>query len=362
MTHDLASFRLALVLAALMPAACTDAPGTDTDTTTGDASTTGTGTGGADTSGSESSGATSPGDADSSGTQGSSSSDDGSSSDDTGPPDACAAPGWGAEPVFERPPGQFAFREYPGYVRMTGFVSDGPRVEFHEESEREGACRLLTFEASACIPGCTPPAVCLDEVCVTQPLGLSAGVVTLSGVGDAPIELGEDPQHNYFWDSEGEYAVTMPSLSATGADVGAFELATCPVTAPTPIDDWTNLLVERAPGEPVTLTWSDPIDSARIYLRMTTGIGTHGGISPVEIECEGPDVGMLELPGAYLDALYAEGWSCGECGDNQLVRYHVDETDAGGTTIRLRSEASTGFWFIPGVSREATVEALLSPR
>jgi hypothetical protein len=114
-----------------------------------------------------------------------------------------------------------------------------------------------------------------------------------------------------------------------------------------PVGDWSGLLAARAPGQPVTLTWSDPVDSARIYLRMTTGIGTHGGISPVEIECEGPDVGMLELPGAYLDALYESGWSCGECGDNTLVRYHVDETDAGGTTVQLRTEATVGFWFIP---------------
>ena len=138
-----------------------------------------------------------------------------------------------------------------------------------------------------------------------------------------------------------------PSLSAAGADVAAFELATCPVTAPTPSGDWSALLAARAPGEPVVLTWSDPIDSARIYLRMTTGIGTHGGISPVEVECEGPDVGMLELPGAYLDALYADGWACGECGGNDLVRYHADEADAGGTTVQLRTEATTGFWFIP---------------
>jgi hypothetical protein len=95
------------------------------------------------------------------------------------------------------------------------------------------------------------------------------------------------------------------------------------------------------------LTWSDPVDTARIYLRMTTGIGTHGGISPVELECEGPDVGMLELPGAYLDSLYADGWACGECGGNDLVRYHADEVDAGGTTVQLRTEATVGFWFIP---------------
>lgn len=342
MTHDLASFRLALALAGVLPAAaCVDAPGTDTDTdpTTGSTSTGATSTGSSETAG------TSTAASESSGSLDSSSSDDGSET--TGPLDPCAAPGWGAEPVFDEPPGRFTFRDGEGYEWLRGFVSDGPRMEFHQESEREGGCRLLTFTASSCAPECTPPAVCIDEACVTEPLGLSAGTVTLTGVGGAPIEIAEDSLHNYYWDHSPDGTVEMPGVSAAGADVDAFELAACPTTAPTPIGDWSGLLAARAPGEPVVLTWSDPVDTARIYLRMTTGIGTHGGISPVEIECEGPDVGMLELPGAYLDALYADGWSCGECGDNALVRYHVDETDAGGTTVQLWTEATTGFWFHP---------------
>jgi hypothetical protein len=329
MLHDSASFRLALTLTALLPAACSAGPSTDTEATTG-----GTSTGGGQTG--------STGSADT----GSSDTHD-SGSDATGALDPCATSGWGAEPMFERPSGRFTFREWPGYRWLAGFISDGPRVEFHQESERDGACRLLTYAASSCEPACTQPAVCIAETCVTEPLGLSAGVVTLSGVGDEPIEITEGSLHDYFWDREGDLVATMPSLSAAGADVDAFELAACPTTAPTPIGDWSGLLAARAPGEAVTLTWSDPVDTARIYLRMTTGIGTHGGISPVEIECEGPDVGMLELPGAYLDALYADGWSCGECGGNDLVRYHADETDAGGTTVQLRTEAAAGFWFIP---------------
>jgi hypothetical protein len=345
MTHPLACFRPALAVLGVLFAACTDAPGTDTETTTtadtstddgGSSSsvTVGTGTDGTDSSGS-------------SGSPDSSSTDDDGSSDSTGALDACATPGWGAEPVFEKPPGRFTLYVIPNYRWLTGFITDGPRLEFHEESEREGPCRLLTYTPSNCEPGCTAPEVCIAGACVSEPLGVSAGVVTLTGVGDEPIELAQDPLHTYYWETMGELPLTMPSLSATGAEVGAFELATCPTTAPTPTDDWSALLEARAPGESVTLTWSDPIDTARVYLRMTTGIGTHGGISPVEIECEGPDVGTLELPGAYLDALYAEGWSCGECGGNDLVRYHVDETDAGGTTVQLRTQAATGFWFIP---------------
>jgi hypothetical protein len=114
-----------------------------------------------------------------------------------------------------------------------------------------------------------------------------------------------------------------------------------------PSEDWPSLLRQRLAGQDVTLSWSNAVDTARIYLRMTTGIGTHGGISPVEIECEGPDQGSLTLPGAYLDALYADGWSCGECGENRLIRYHVAQSGTGDRIVQLRVQAYYQFFFIP---------------
>lgn len=278
--------------------------------------------------------------------------DPSSTSDDptesTGTVDPCATVlGADDEPIFPGARGRFVFRDAPGYRSLAGFIADAPRLEFHHEAERLGACRLLTYEASACDPICEQPAVCVDGTCVSAPGGLSAGAVTLDGVGDGTLDVTEDPFHTYFWDHVGDDELSTLVLTASGADVPAFELSACPITAPTATGDWTQLLEARAPGEDVTLTWSDPIDTARVYLRMTTGIGTHGGISPVEIECEGPDVGALVLPGAYLDALYAQGWSCGECGGNDLRRYHADEITAGDLAVRFDVEATTSFWFIP---------------
>jgi hypothetical protein len=127
-----------------------------------------------------------------------------------------------------------------------------------------------------------------------------------------------------------------------------FDLTTCVVAPPAPIGDWSAAMSGREAGEDVTLTWSDPYDTARVYLRMTTGIGTHGGISPVEIECEGPDTGSLTLPGAFLDLLYdGSYWSCGECGDNRLLRYHATEALVGSTTVQLRTQSPTIFYYRP---------------
>lgn len=81
---------------------------------------------------------------------------------------------------------------------------------------------------------------------------------------------------------------------------------------------------------------------------MTTCVGTHGGISPVEIECEGADTGELTIPGAYLDALYAQGWGHGECGANTVWRYHASQTGCGDSAVQLRAEAPASFYFNPG--------------
>jgi hypothetical protein len=273
---------------------------------------------------------------------------DASSSDGTGAPDACATVlGSDAEPIFTAPEGRFTLRVVPGYTNIRGTVGEAPPLELHHELEREGACRLLGFEASTCTPACTPPAMCIDSACVSAPPFVGVGDVTLEGVAAEPAMLGQTPYHEYFWESVAEPAFDMPRLVGEGDVVAAFDLSLCPVDAPTPVGDWSAQLEARADGEDVVLQWSDPVDTARIYLRMTTGIATHGGISPIEVECEGPDVGELVLPGAYLDALYSDGWACGECGGNDLIRYHADQTETGAPTVQFRFYAITSFWHIP---------------
>ena len=49
------------------------------------------------------------------------------------------------------------------------------------------------------------------------------------------------------------------------------------------------------------------------------------------------------LPGAFLDMLYAQGWSCGECGFNELIRYRAGRIGA----AAFSAEAATPFFHIP---------------
>lgn len=265
--------------------------------------------------------------------------------------DGCAVTLGGAdEPIFDQTSSLLRLRAHSDFVVFEGAFYDGPPLDFHEEGERAGACRLLTYEPSPCDPACEAEQICQRGQCMSYPAVVSAGALELRGVGPTVIEVQPNDVDYYYWGTEafGADAVEpIAAVSAAGAAVPAFSLETCVPEPLEPTEDWTALLQARAPGEDIVLPWSNPASTARIYLRMTTGIGTHGGISPVEIECEGRDVGTLTLPGTYLDALYADGWSCGECGGNELIRYQATETEAGATTIQLRAESEGSFYFVP---------------
>ena len=259
-----------------------------------------------------------------------------------------AALGGSRSSLFDQTSSRFEVSAYAGWVRFDGAVYDGDDVEFHQETQRQGSCRLLTYAATFCQPACGASEACVDGACVALPTAESVGTVVLSGVGaDESIEPLVTGNYSWFTDRVSIDDLTNVSLSAPGDAGPAFDLTACAAAPPAPTSDWGQLLEQRSAGEDVTLRWSNPIDTARIYLRMTTGVGTHGGISPVEIECEGPDTGTLTLPGGYLDSLYAQGWSCGECGGNDLFRYHATEATVGDYTVQLRVQASAGFWYIP---------------
>lgn len=254
-------------------------------------------------------------------------------------------------PDFEATEGLFTLRREAGeldFVVFTGSVHSPPSAGFQTEEAREGLCRLLTFTPSNCTPECDLGSFCIDGECVTPTAALDAGAITLTGIVSDPVMADDGGIGIYFWSSEnaGPYGTTA-TLTATGGVTGDFELSVCVPEAMSPTSDWSQLMETRAAGEDVTLAWDNPLPGARVYIRMTTGIGTHGGISPAEIECEGPDTGSLTLPGAYLDELFADGWACGECGENRLERYYSDDAEITQGTARFRGETPETFYFQP---------------
>lgn len=253
-----------------------------------------------------------------------------------------------AEPVFEQPTSRIRVYAGSDFTVVDGAVLDGPRREIHTESARSGDCRLLTYDSpSFCDPRCDNPQICVDGACERFPEPVSAGVLSVQLGATKTVEVSPNELGRYYWGSEEFGYESVPSVAV---DATGFQLAACLSPPPQPTSDWSQLMQQRAPGEDVELAWSNPVATARVHLRMTTCIGTHGGISPVEIECEGRDEGKLTLPGAYLDAFFEDAalWGRGECGSHEVWRYHASATGTGPEAVQLRAEARASFYFQPG--------------
>jgi hypothetical protein len=273
-------------------------------------------------------------------------SDTGDSGDPT--PSECTADytdALGSEPSFDKPHGVIRVHNEDYYPHLDGAVSDRPPLDFQVEAERIGQCRLLTYTPSSCDPVCGPSEVCLQGTCEPYPQRLAAGALTLTTEGSS-VDIQPDALDGYLHELEGQITGQVTATLA-GDEVPAFEVTSCAVQELQPVGDWSVLLTDRADGEDVVLEWSDPDPAARLYLRMTTGVATHGGIAHAEVECEGPDTGSLTLPGSFLDTLYEEGWSCGECGTNLLVRYRSGSAQAGEHSVHLSVQTSAWFHHIP---------------
>lgn len=264
-------------------------------------------------------------------------------------PESCAAPytdALGPASDFTEPDGELVLFNSGYFPYFSGAIYDAPPLEYHVETARVGACRLVEHTPSVCMPSCTVGVeACIDGSCVPYPGRVGAGDLTLAS-GGASAVVSPDVGMSYVQVLPAE-ATEEVSVSTTGGVVSPFATTSCPVVAPAAVGDWSMLLDSRLPGADVTLTWSDADPEARVRLHMTTGVATHGGIAHAEIECEGPDTGTLTLPGPFLDVLYSQGWSCGECGGNELQRYRAGGATPDGRDVRFTIQDSAYFWYIP---------------
>ncbi len=248
----------------------------------------------------------------------------------------------GDDPDFSDPHGLIQVQSWLDYgeTQLMGAFADGPRLRFHEESERIGNCRLMTYSASTCDPPCDGDASCVGGECVPWPVREDRGDLSWTWP-DGEQMVSPDGALAYFatgaTSSEGEVSIEVEGLALAASTVGV------------PMEDgsWVGAITSRGSGD-ATLRWLDPILGARIRLHMTDCTGSHGGFAAAEIECEGPDSGELVLPGAFLDALEAGDWSHGECGSHTFERYHASAADDEPET-RLETLAPGSLFYFPGM-------------
>ena len=241
---------------------------------------------------------------------------------------------------------------FPDLGRMDGGVLSGPPFSFHQEVDRVGQCRLLTYEGDACDEDCAWSGLqCFNGECVGDvSIFIDAGPLLLRDGNGFGRTVSPTAVLSYYYEDNAlafaDNDWVSIALELEGQPVSLETCVPAPLDPNPPLDD---VAAAWQAGEDLVLTWNTVEPNARIYLHMTTGIGSHGGISPVDIECEGPDRGILTIPAAFLTALDCEPycWSCGECGYHNFVRYHTDETEVSGKVVRLNNIQQSGFLFRP---------------
>lgn len=248
----------------------------------------------------------------------------------------------GEEPDFSVPTGRIAVRTLLAYndISLSGGFFESEPPTYLPELEREGNCRLIGWSPSTCSPECEWPERCLDGECVGDPAYVDRGPLEWTWPGGQQT-VSPDATTAAYWASgsisqEGEMSLEFEELLLEAPVLAAAE----------PKEDFGEVIDDRKGGD-ATLKWTNPILDARVRLYMTDCVGSHGGLSENDIECEGPDTGELVIAATLLDALEAGDWSHGECGSMVFYRYHA-AAPVDDTATRFESRASSDFFWRPG--------------
>lgn len=245
-----------------------------------------------------------------------------------------------AEPDFSVPASAIRVTTWLslGETELVAFFADVPALRFHQESERIGQCRLMTYEPSTCTPACSGTEACIDARCESHPVRVDGGPIEWQWPGGQQTVTASPEILSYHAigaaTSRGDVTVRARGVTLSAPND----------EAPAPDGDWAAAISARGSGD-VTLRWTNATAGARIRVHMTDCNGSHGGFAEAEIECEGPDSGVLVLPGAFLDRLDAGSWSRGECGSHTFARYRAVSADD--ESFRFETVARGDFFYRP---------------
>jgi hypothetical protein len=199
----------------------------------------------------------------------------------------------------------------PARTGFIGMIYDGPRPSPNAwvEDQTAGGCTLYTPVSPLCEPSCGSEAACvMDDVCVPYTKPQSVGTISLSGLGEAAIEMSPvGPTHSY--QPKAGSALPHPpcdegdmiSLSVEGGAYTGFELQTKCIA---PLDFQGPVKLDK--GMPLKLSWQAPTDPALARIEVNLDISHHGGTRG-EVRCDVEDTGTLELPATMVDRLLELG-------------------------------------------------------
>jgi len=194
------------------------------------------------------------------------------------------------------------------FASINGGVRNGvlPSEVWQQKGAAMGPCRLIVGPMIVCTTPCTNPQICAGQnQCITSPTYQNLGAVTISGVGTSAITI--DPSQNFYTSSlVNPYPPFAPGaavrLQAAGATGPAFSLDSVGIE---PLA-FAGSGLTLTNGQPFAFTWTPPATAGTARILATVEIGHHGGVA-AQIDCDLPDTGSAEIPGALVTALMAEG-------------------------------------------------------
>jgi hypothetical protein len=233
------------------------------------------------------------------------------------------------------------------YSQIEALVHDGADPSFHEVTE-EGSCRYFHLEPGFCDPACTGGEVCdVGNACVAYPALVSAGTLTVEGLGD-PISI--EPAD---W-SPGTYVgpATLPAdLFDAGDPVGArfagdaFPAVSFAARGVASIDTaLRDTGFEMRGGADAEVRWTPgPDPDACVSVVLNGSNRAHGAPLDDVIRCVGPDDGTLVVPQAMVERfpigetpVLTEGYDWPQ---SELTRFTRDTLEAsmGASSLVVRS-------------------------
>ena len=241
------------------------------------------------------------------------------------------------------------------YSRVSAWVGDTQFPGYHEITLAEGACRYLSLAYGNCDPPCDPVAeVCTaGDVCEAYPLGLSAGVLDITGLAVAvSIETSEWSPGYYWgpWDLPADIYASGDAIGASfvGDTFPAVNLAA--VGVETLESTLEGVHLEMHDGQDAEVTWtpgSDPDICVRVAVN---GVNQAHGLPLMDIiECVGTDTGSLVIPAALVEEFptgQTQEICVGhDCPPSELTRYTRDATQTSYGLAELQVRNSVYFFY-----------------
>lgn len=198
-----------------------------------------------------------------------------------------------------------------GYTALAGKIYDGayPETVSWTQTAAGGGCVLYTPATPLCTPACGTGYACVaTNTCQAYPSTLSAGALTVTGVGSSALTV--NPISGSYSTTTAEYPPFAEGatvrVAAAGATSGsdAFTV-TAKGVAPLATTGSAAIAKDGAGYGPLALAWTAG-DSSVATIVVKVDLSHHGG-SKGKIECAAADTGSLTIPASLVTSLVGLG-------------------------------------------------------